>query len=110
MGEMDKNKKEEDVIRHKLGTACYPEHGIPLLIYIMVHCGFDLKKCLLLNANCGGDNVGRGAILGLLLGATVTGKDKDDANYKALEDLKKGLTDYKDIENEIEQFVACVFK
>ena len=105
---MEKEMKEEDVIRFTLSTACYTEHGLPLILYIMVHCGFGLKKCLLLNANCGGDNVHRGAILGMMLGATIF--DKEDANYKELQDLKKGLKNYKDIENEIVQFVDCICK
>jgi len=103
---MEKEMKEEDVIRHTLSTACYPEQGLPLLLYIMVHCGFDLKKSLLLNANAGGDNVQRGAILGMMLGATIC--DKNSANYKQLQELKKGLTNYAEIEKEIDQFVDCI--
>ena len=99
---LDNEEKEEDVIRHKLGTACYPEHGLPLMFYTMVHCKFDFKTAVLLNANSGGDNVHRGAILGLLLGANIDGTDKD------FEELKKGLNDYKEIEKDINGFVECI--
>ena len=64
----------------------------------------------MLNANYGGDNTNRGAILGLMLGATISCDDENDANYKELQELKKGLVDYTDIESEIEQFVECVCK
>ena len=58
-----------EVIDGRLSIACYPEHGLPLLLYLALHEGMDLEGALLANANAGGDNVHRGMILGLLLGA-----------------------------------------
>lgn len=102
---IDKSKNMDDAIA-EIGTACYPEQGLPLMFYIMVHCGFDFKKSLLLNANCGGDNVGRGLVLGLLLGSMID--DENSINYQQLQQLKQGLKDYKEIETEINNFVDCV--
>lgn len=47
------------------------------------------------NANAGGDNVHRGMILGLLLGA---------ASKNISVSLKKGLVEYETINKEIEKF------
>jgi hypothetical protein len=52
-----------------LATACYPEHGLPLMLYLAHTSGAVLDRTLLANANAGGDNAHRGMILGLLLGA-----------------------------------------
>lgn len=93
-----RNKK---VIRTLLSTACYTEHGVPLLLYLAVKNNLDLKSSLLANVNAGGDNVHRGMIMGLLLGAASDTID---------EELKRGLVDYEEINKEIEEFVqlcAC---
>ena len=61
----------DQVVLKQLGTACYPEHGLPLLLYFAAHHQFDPKAALLGNANAGGDNVHRNAILGMLVGAAA---------------------------------------
>ena len=48
------------------------------------------------NVNAGGDNVHRGMILGLLVGA---------ANEEISEDLKQGLVDCDELDHEIKNFV-----
>lgn len=53
---------------NRLSTACYPEHGLPMMLYLAVQNRFDLKSAILANANAGGDNVHRGIGLGLLAG------------------------------------------
>ena len=58
---------ESEVIKHVLATACYPEHDRPLLLYFAKYHNFDVESTLL--ANAGGDNVHRGMILGLVVGA-----------------------------------------
>ncbi|MDQ8186778.1 ADP-ribosylglycohydrolase family protein [Pelagicoccus sp. SDUM812002] len=86
-----------EVVNKRLATACYPEHGWPLTLYFSLHHGFQIEPALLANANAGGDNVHRGALLGLLLGASC-----DDFP----EHLKEGLRDRDALASEIENFVA----
>ena len=58
---------------------------------------------LLANANCGGENVHRGAVLGALLGAEV-GLSGIDPRFV------DGLKDSEVIRSEIDSFVAVVMK
>ena len=86
----------EDVVLRQLGTACYPEHGLPLLLYCAAHHQFDAEAALLANVNAGGDNVHRNAVLGLLVGA---------ATESFPEHLREGLSDVEALQNEIDAFV-----
>ncbi len=86
----------EDVVRKTFATACYPEHGLPLMLSLAMRHQFDPERSLLANANAGGDNVHRGMILGLLVGAACS----------VPENLKTGLVDHDAIAEEIERFVA----
>lgn len=65
-------KAPGEVVMRELSTACYPEHGVPLLLYFAQKNGMELEKVLLANVNAGGDNVHRGMILGLLVGAAAS--------------------------------------
>jgi ADP-ribosyl-[dinitrogen reductase] hydrolase len=86
---------DEDVVLRKFGTACYPEHGLPLALFLAANHGFEPEAALLANANAGGDNVHRGAVLGLLVGAAVD---------EFPEHLKAGLADAEALEEEINAF------
>ena len=94
---MAREKTDDEVIRGVLSTACYPEHGVPLLLYLAQRHGFDLRAALLANANAGGDNVHRGMILGLLLGATAT---------EIPPELKEGLREGRELGQEIDAFAG----
>lgn len=85
----------EQVVRQMLSTACYPEHGLPLLFYLARSCDLEAEASLLANANAGGDNVHRGMVLGLILGA---------ANAELPARLKEGLLAFPALEREIEAF------
>ena len=87
---------DDEIIRKTFGTACYSEHGLPLLFYLARKNNFDFRDSLLANVNAGGDNVHRGMILGLLVGA---------ANENISDNLKKGLLDYNELDHEIKDFV-----
>lgn len=87
---------DENMITTRFATSCYPEHGLPLILYFLHQNKFDFTQTLLDNANAGGDNVHRGMILGLLVGA---------ATDKIPESLKTGLKEYKEINKEIDEFV-----
>ena len=55
----------------------------------------DVESALLANANAGGDNVHRGMVLGILLGA---------ANLELAEYLKRGLIAFAELQTEIDAF------
>ena len=76
-------------------TACYPEHGLPLLLYFAQNHHVDVAATLLANANAGGDNVHRGMVLGLIVNA---------ANDDLPEHLKQGLTACNELKAEIDAF------
>lgn len=67
----------------------------------MAKYGNDLETSLLANANVGGENVHRGAVLGALLGA-ATGEAAIPAH------LKDGLHDAAALRTEIDAFKAAV--
>ena len=76
-------------------TSCYPEHGLPLLLYFAQSHSADLETALLANANAGGDSVHRGMVLGMLLGA---------ANEELPQRLRQGLAAFEELQGEIEAF------
>ena len=86
---------ERAVINQLFATACYPEHGLPLLLYFAKSHNLEVESALLANANAGGDNVHRGMVLGLLVGA---------ANKELPEHLKQGLIAFEELQTEIEAF------
>ncbi len=86
---------ESEVIKHIFATACYPEHGLPLLLYLAKYHNLDVEATLLANANAGGDNVHRGMILGLVVGAACDGLP---------EHLWHGLIAFEGLQKEIEEF------
>ena len=63
------DKPDETVIGRYLSTACYVEHAVPAVIYLALKYHDDPETMLIANTNLGGDNVGRGAVLGALAGA-----------------------------------------
>ena len=88
-------------------SACYLSQSLPptldmLSKYTQSSQGNNsCRKALLANANIGGENVHRGAVLGAVLGARV-----GDEGLQG--DLKDGLYQSKDLENEINLFVDAV--
>jgi ADP-ribosylglycohydrolase len=96
--EVDRLVREDSetaVINHLFATACYPEHGLPLLLYFAKAHNLDVESALLANANAGGDNVHRGMVLGILVGA---------ANKELPANLKQGLIAFDELQTEIEAF------
>ena len=60
---------DQIVIGRRFSTACYVEDAVPAVIYLALKYHHDPEKALIVNTNLGGDNAGRGAVLGALLGA-----------------------------------------
>ena len=82
----------ERVVMGVFATACYPEHGLPLAMFHAWLHADDVFEALIDNAHAGGDNVHRGMVLGLLLGA---------ADPHAMKRRGKELSEASDIEREI---------
>jgi ADP-ribosylglycohydrolase len=60
---------DDIVIGRRLSTACYVEDAVPAIVYLALKYHDDPAQGLVANTNLGGDNAGRGAVLGALLGA-----------------------------------------
>lgn len=90
---------EQEAVMGVFATACYPEHGFPLSLYHAVHHDFSLIDSLRANANAGGDNVHRGMVLGLIVGAA------SDQFPQALWD---GLAERDAIEREIDSVLKLL--
>ena len=99
LGSLVRDYSSRQVVKHMLSTACYPEHGLPLLLYLAENDGLDIESTLLANANAGGDNVHRGMVLGLIVGA---------AHDELPEDLRQGLSDSEALQSEIDAFSDVV--
>ncbi|KAL7539316.1 hypothetical protein ACHAXR_009177 [Thalassiosira sp. AJA248-18] len=101
LGNPQSNKKDQM-------SACYLSQSLPptldmLCKYTKQIDGDGLWKALIANANIGGENVHRGAVLGAILGARVG----DEQVPKV---LKSGLHDRELLEEEIDLFVNAVMQ
>ena len=72
---------DEHVIGARLSPACYVEDAVPAVIYLALKYHDDPQKALIANTNLGGDNAGRGSVLGALLGA-YHGKEGFPAHWR----------------------------
>jgi len=93
--QLARSHSEPEVVNNLFATACYPEHGLPLLLYFTKRHHFDIEATLLANANAGGDNVHRGMVAGMIVGAA----SDDMPEY-----LAQGLTAYDELREEIDAF------
>lgn len=73
----------------------------PSLIHFASKYSENFEEALLANANCGGENVHRGCVLGALLGAYHG--ESAIPNH-----LKQGLRDFPALNGEIEAFKAAL--
>jgi hypothetical protein len=65
---VSKVRSDQEVIGGRYSTACYITDSWPSLLYLAYKYADDPKAALLANTNLGGDNVHRGAVLGVILG------------------------------------------
>jgi ADP-ribosyl-[dinitrogen reductase] hydrolase len=63
------DEPDEAVIGRRLSTACYVADAVPAVVYLALKYHDNATQALIANTNLGGDNAGRGAVLGALLGA-----------------------------------------
>jgi hypothetical protein len=69
-------------------------------VYLLGRHNYDPTRTLTANANMGGDNVHRGMVLGLIVGA---------AQDKMPPSLIQGLTEYRAISAEIDAYIDLIF-
>ena len=50
-------------------VACYIDSSFPAMLFIVYKYADSFEKAILANANAGGENVARGALVGALVGA-----------------------------------------
>ena len=100
------------LVNHLGNSACYLSQSLPPTLDMLckysqpsfLNDGPDgIWKALVANANTGGENVHRGAVLGAILGARV-----GDENLP--QQLKSGLHDRHRLEKEIDSFVDAVLQ
>jgi ADP-ribosylglycohydrolase len=60
--------RDEDIVGGTYSTACYLDSSWPSLLFLSHKYADDPTRALLANANLGGDNVHRGAIIGIITG------------------------------------------
>lgn len=57
------------VVGKHFSSACYMDQSIPATLYLALKYAQEAESGLISNTMCGGDNAGRGSVLGALLGA-----------------------------------------
>ncbi|NJM12583.1 MAG: ADP-ribosylglycohydrolase family protein [Synechococcaceae cyanobacterium SM1_2_3] len=92
-------QSDRDVIGRLLSPACYIDQSFPSVLYLAARYANDFEAALIANTNVGGDNCHRGAVLGAILGAAL--------GFQAIpERWIHGLQARRDLENEIDTFIA----
>ena len=71
---------DEVVIGHRVSPACYIADAFPASLYLAWKYADDFEAGVIANANVGGDNCHRGAVVGALLGA-ASGKARIPARF-----------------------------
>ena len=57
------------VVGKHFSSACYVDQAVPATIFLALKYGDSPENSIRVNTMCGGDNAGRGALLGAFLGA-----------------------------------------
>ncbi len=60
---------DQVVVGRHFSPACYLQDSIPATLFLALKYAGNPPEALIANTMCGGDNAGRGAVLGALLGA-----------------------------------------
>ncbi|SHO43991.1 ADP-ribosylglycohydrolase family protein [Desulfopila aestuarii] len=63
------NYPDHIVVGRHFSSACYVDQALPATLYLALKYQNQPEQGLIANTMCGGDNAGRGAVLGALLGA-----------------------------------------
>lgn len=84
---------DDRVVGRRLSPACYVEDAVPAVIFLAFKYARDTEQGLIVNANLGGDNAHRGAVLGALLGAANGLASFPERWVRGLQDSKHLLED-----------------
>lgn len=82
-------------------TACYIDSSFPAMLWFLYKYAHSFEECILANANAGGENVARGALIGVIMGAKHGMKGMPDWT-------KNGLFAKDEINAEIDQFLQGI--
>ena len=93
------SSSDSKVVGSTYSSACYISESWPSLLYISYKYLNNPRKALLVNANLGGDNVHRGAIIGIILGLS-------HGSY--LTDFFTDLAHCKALSHEIDDFITAI--
>lgn len=96
---MEKIHNDNDVVGQLFSSACYITDSWPSVLYLAYKYCNSQGPGLIANANLGGDNVHRGAVLGTLLGLS---------SAETVANLFSGLKDREVINREIDSIVSSV--
>ena len=91
-----RTRDDSDVLGRKFSIACYIDGAWPGILYLAARYLDDSKQALIANTNLGGDNVHRGAVLGVI--TTLC------QNSSQVCDLYHQLADQQQLDREI----ACL--
>jgi len=94
---VEKNHDDRYVVGSLFSTACYISGSWPSVLYLAYKFAAEPKQALLINTNLGGDNVHRGAVLGVVLGLI---------NAATIDEFFDHLTDQKLISAEINRLIT----
>jgi len=83
---------DNDVVGQLFSSACYISDSWPSVLFLAYKYCHQLEAGLIANTNLGGDNVHRGAVLGLLLGLVQS---------ETIDSLYNQLSDRQALESEI---------
>jgi len=79
-------------------TACYIDSSFPAMLFFLYKYADSFEAAILANANAGGENVARGALIGVLMGGKHGMAGMPDWT-------KNGLFAKDEINAEIDQFL-----
>ena len=85
-------RSDSDVVGGRYSPACYITDSWPSILYLASKYVQDPQAGLLANTNLGGDNVHRGAVLGVILGL---------ATSRTVDDFFQNLKDRQAVDEEI---------
>jgi ADP-ribosylglycohydrolase len=94
---VEKTRDDRHVVGRLFSTACYISGSWPSVLYLAYKYAAEPKQALLVNTSLGGDNVHRGAVLGVILGLI---------NAAAIDELFDQLADQELISAEIKPLFA----
>jgi len=92
-------RSDHDVVGRRFSSACYISESWPSLLYLAYKYLDRPKQALIVNTNLGGDNVHRGAVIGVLLGL---------ASGQSVVELFDQLADRQKIDVEINSLLSAV--